>query len=329
MQHPARISRRPLLLLAAASGAVSGARMARAQQWPARPVTFVVAFVPGTGTDMAARYYATRFQELTNQSFIVENRAGANGFIGAQAVLKAPPDGYTLFFASGSSMATNVALFKNMPYDPVADFAPIGGALRSASLIVVPANSPFKSVADLVAAAKAKPRSLSYGSSSSAYQIATEYFAEVVGGIEMLNIPYKGTTQAINDTMSGTIDLSFASVIATAPLVKSGKLRALAVTSDRRNAQLPDVPTAHEAGAKGFEFYAWTALFAPVRTPRAITDKLADLMARINAEPATEKFFKDTVSEAFPVGPQELRKHQLEEIELWKRTAQRAGVQPE
>ena len=323
------LSRRHLLLTTASATLLGGGQAARAEQWPLKPVTFVVPFTPGNGTDIVARYFARRLQELTKQNFLVDNRAGANGLIGAQAVLRAPADGYTLFFASGSSMATNVALYKTLPYDPVADFVPIAGAMRGSTLVVVPANSPFKTLADLIAAAKAKPKGLSYGSASSAYNIGTEYFASVLGGLELLHVPYKGTAQVLSDTASGVIDLSFASVAAGLPLVKSGQLRALAITSDRRLAALPDVPTAIEGGAKDYEFYAWAALYAPAKTPQPVVDRLVELMAKVSAEPETAQFMLDAGNETFPFGPQEMRRYHLSEIELWKRMAQRAGVQPQ
>lgn len=299
-----------------------------AQEYPGKPVTFVVSFPPGSGADTTARLYARRMQEITKQTVIVENRPGANSFLAAQAVARANPDGYTLFYASNSPVVVNAVLFKKPPYDPVADFAPVARTSRGTNLIVVPAGSPHKSVADLAAAAKARPKGLSYASGSASYQIATELFAELLG-VEFLHVPYKGSAPALVDTAAAVVDFAIADISAALPLVTGGRLRALAVSSDQRHAALPGVPTATEAGAKGFEFYNWTGLFAPAKTPQPVIDRVAALMLQITAEPETVAFLAKVGGEPFPAGPQELRRYQLAEIEQWKRTAERAGIGPE
>jgi tripartite-type tricarboxylate transporter receptor subunit TctC len=319
---------RRAILAALAASPVLAIRPARAQDFPSRPVTFVVSFPPGSGADTTARLYARRMQELTKQPFIVENRPGANSFIAAQAVVRAAPDGYTLLFASNSPVVVNAVLFRKPPYDPVADFAPIARSSRATNLIVVGSASPYKSVADLAAAAKARPKALTYASGSASYQIATELFSEVLG-VEFVHVPYKGAAPALIDASAGVVDLAVADITAALPMVASGKLRALAVASDRRHPALPNVPTASEAGARGFEFYNWTGLFAPAKTPQPVIDRLAALMQQITAEPETVAFLNKVGGEAFPAGPQELRRYQVSEIEQWKRTAQRAGIQPE
>jgi tripartite-type tricarboxylate transporter receptor subunit TctC len=319
---------RRLLLAALATLPLCVAPAAQAQDFPGKPVTFIVSFPPGSGADTTARLYARRMQEITRQTFIVENRPGANSFLAAQAVARANPDGYTLFYASNSPVVVNAVLFRKPPYDPVADFAPVARASRGTNLVVVPTNSPYKTVADLAAAAKARPKGLSYASGSASYQIATELFAELLG-VELLHVPYKGSAPALVDTAAAVVDFAIADISAAMPLVTGGRLRALAVSSDRRHPALPDVPTATEAGAKGFEFYNWTGLFAPARTPQPVVDKLAALMQQITAEPETVAFLAKVGGETFPAGPQELRRYQLAEIEQWKRTAQRAGIQPE
>lgn len=328
MHKPTPCQQRRRLLAAAAALPLSHVGATWAQEYPGKPVTFIVSFPPGSGADTTARLYARRMQEITKQTFIVENRPGANSFLAAQAVAKANPDGYTLFYASNSPVVVNAVLFKKPPYDPVADFAPVARASRGTNLIVVPAGSPHKSVADLAAAAKAKPKGLSYASGSASYQIATELFAELLG-VDFLHVPYKGSAPALVDTAAAVVDFAIADISAALPLITGGRLRALAVSSDKRHAALPAVPTATEAGAKGFEFYNWTGLFAPARTPQALIDKLAALMQQITAEPETVAFLAKVGGETFPGGPQELRRYQLAEIEQWKRTAQRAGIQPE
>lgn len=325
MRHPLSPSRRAVLILLAAAGATWPAL---AQDYPNKPVKLIVSFPPGSGADTTARHYAKRLQELTKQPFVVDNRPGANSFIAAQAVARAEPDGTTLFFSSNSPIVVNPVLFKKLPYDPAVDFAPVARAARAPNLLVVPANSPYKTVAELVAAAKKAPGKLSYASGSAAYHIGTEAFTEAVD-IDAAHIPYKGAAPAITDTAGGVVDFAIVDITAALPLVASGKLRALAVTADRRHADLPNVPTAIEAGAKGYEFYNWTALYAPAKTPQPVIDKLEQLMQRITQEPETLAFFAKVGGETFPAGAKELRQYQASQLEFWQRAAKRANLQPE
>jgi tripartite-type tricarboxylate transporter receptor subunit TctC len=328
MHRPSHTPSRRALLVALAALPLGLPAAALAQDYPSKPVTLIVSFPPGSGADTTARLYARRLQEITKQTFVVENRPGANSFLAAQAVARANPDGYTLFYASNSPVVVNAVLFKKPPYDPLADFAPVARASRATNAVVVPANSPYKSVADLAAAAKAKPKGLSYASGSASYQIATEQFTELLG-IEALHVPYKGSAPALVDVAGGVVDFGIADISAVLPLAQGGRVRVLAVTSDKRHAALPEVPTAIEAGVKGYEFYNWTGLFAPTKTPQPVIDKLAALMQQVTAEPETVAFLAKVGGETFPAGPLELKRYQLAEIEQWKRTAQRAGIQPE
>ena len=325
---PALARRRWLLAALAMPAAVSLATPAWAQDYPTKQVTFIVSFPPGSGADSAARLYARRMQEITKQTFVVENRPGANSFLAAQAVAKAKPDGYTLFFASNSPVAVNAVLFKKPPYDPVADFTPVARATRATNGIVVPANSPYKSLAELAAAGKAKPKGLTYASGSASYQIATEWLTDVLG-FEATHVPYKGSSQALVDVAAGVADFGVADISAVLPLAQGGKLRVLAVSADKRHPELPSVPTAIEAGAKGYEYYNWVGLFAPAKTPQPVVDKLAALMQQITAEPDTVAALAKLATETFPAGPQEFRRFQLAQIEHWKAMAQKAGIQPE
>lgn len=317
------------VILAASCALLLGAMTtAWAQDYPSKPVRVVVSFPPGSGADTTARLYARRLQEITKQAFIVENRPGANSFLAAQAVATAAPDGTTLFLASNSPVVVNAVLFKNLPYHPVNDFAAIARISRGTNLLLVPQASPYKTVADLIAAAKRAPKKLNYASGSASYQIATEEFAEIAGA-HFTHVPYKGSAPAIQDTAAGVVDFTIADISAGLPLVQGGRLRALAVTSDRRHGALPDVPTASESGVKGFEFYNWTGLFAPAKTPQPILDKLTQLVQQITAEAETVAFIAKNGAEPFPGDAQELRRYQVAQIEQWKRVAQRAGIQPE
>jgi len=316
------------MIAALALTCLGSAPMAWADDYPSKPVRLIVSFPPGSGADSTARFYATRLKEITKQTFIVENRPGANSFIAAQAVATAVPDGYTLFFASNGPVVVNAVLFKSLPYDPVKDFVAVARTARATNLLVVPAASPYKTLADLVAAAKKAPKKLNYASGSSSYQIATEEFAELAGA-DFNHVPYKGAAPAVQDTIAGVTDFAITDITASLALVKGGRLRALAVSSDRRHDALPDVPTVIESGIQGFEFYNWTGMFAPAKTPRAVIDKLSQLVQQITAERETIAFFSKLGGETFAAGPEEFGRYQIAQIEQWKRVAQRAGIQPQ
>mgnify|MGYP000290616611 FL=1 len=201
--------------------------LAQASDFPSKPVKFVVPFPPGSGTDTSARYFAKKFTELTGQTVVVDNKPGANGFIAVRNVLGAPADGYTVFVGSNSTLAVNVALFKSLPYDPVTDFAPLSMMMRAPALLVVPAQSSYNSVGELVAAAKAQPGKLDYGSGSAGYQLMAELFNDVAG-VQLFNVPFKGASEAMTAVASGTVHMAFADITGASELVKGGKLRALA-----------------------------------------------------------------------------------------------------
>lgn len=328
MSNHSHSSFRRGMLTALAMTCLGSAPMAWADDYPSKTVRVIVSFPPGSGADSTARFYATRLQEITKQTFIVDNRPGANSFIAAQAVATAAPDGHTLFFASNSPVVVNAVLFKSLPYDPVKDFVAMVRTARATNLLVVPAASPYKTLPDLLAAAKKAPKKLNYASGSASYQIATEEFAELAGA-DFNHVPYKGAAPAVQDTVAGVTDFTIADITASLALVKAGRLRALAVSSDRRHEALPDVPTFIESGVKGYEFYNWTGMFAPAKTPRAVIDKLSRLVQQITAEPETVAFFSKLGGETFSAGPEEFGRYQITQIEQWKRVAQRAGIQPQ
>lgn len=317
--------------LAAACLSVCGAlsvapALAQTTDFPSKPVKFVVPFPPGSGTDTSARYFAKRFTELTGQTVVVDNKPGANGFIAVRNVLGAPADGYTVFVGSNSTLAVNVALFKSLPYDPVADFSPLSMMMRAPALLIVPANSSYNSVGELVAAAKAQPGKLDYGSGSAGYQLMAELFNDVAG-VQMFNVPFKGASEAMTAVATGTVQMAFADVTGASELVKGGKLRALAVASDRRVPAVPTVPTAIEAGLPGFTAYTWVGAMVSAKTPKAETDKLAAIMGKIEAMPETREFYEKLGAETMRGGAEEMRAFQNAEIQLWKRIVIKAKVE--
>ena len=300
--------------------------LAQTADFPSKPVKFVVPFPPGSGTDTSARYFAKKFTELTGQHVVVDNKPGANGFIAVRSVLSAPADGYTVFVGSNSTLAVNVALFKALPYDPVADFSPLSMMMRAPALLVVPSQSSYNTVADLVNAAKAQPGKLDYGSGSAGYQLMAELFNDVAG-VQLFHVPFKGASEAMTAVASGTVQMAFADITGASELVKGGKLRALAVASDRRVPAVPQVPTAIEAGLPGFTAYTWVAAMVSAKTPKAETDKLAALLGKIEAMPETREFYEKLGAETMRGGADEMRAFQNAEIQLWKRIVTKAKVE--
>jgi tripartite-type tricarboxylate transporter receptor subunit TctC len=317
------LSRRTALAAAAASWLA--ALPAQSQDLTHKPLRFIVPFPPGSGTDTSARYFGRKLTELTGQPVVVDNRAGANGFLAVQAALAAPADGTTVFIGSNSTLAVNVALFKQLPYDPVADFAPLSMLMRSPALLIVPGNAPHKTLAELIAAAKAKPGALNYGAGSAGYQLMAEAFNDAAK-VQTTHVPFKGANEAVAAVASGTVDLAFAEMTSAQEMVKSGRIRALAVASQQRTLALPDVPVADAAGLPGFTAYTWVGAMVPARTPKAETDRLAELLTRIERLPETRAFYERIGAEVMQGGPQEMREFQAAEIELWKRIASQAKV---
>ncbi|CCJ51194.1 Bug family tripartite tricarboxylate transporter substrate binding protein [Bordetella parapertussis] len=316
-----------LALLSVAALAQGGSARA-ASDYPAHPVKIIVSLPPGSGADTTARFLSKHLAERFKQPFVVENRPGGNSFIAAQAVATAPPDGYTLFVASNSPMTTNAAVFKNLPYDAVKDFAPVAPIARFPMALVVPANSPYRSVADLVAAARAAPGQLNFASGTATYQVVLELFHEQ-NGIKATHVPYKGTSAALADVAGGVVQYSVADVSAALPLIRGGKLRPLAVTSTRRIKDLPDVPTMQESGNKGFEAYAWTAVFFPAKVDPAIVARVSDAVQALVRSQEGKAFMEQLGGEPFVGGPDTLAAFQRDELASMRCIAKLANIQQE
>jgi tripartite-type tricarboxylate transporter receptor subunit TctC len=316
----------PLLVASLLGWAILGFAPAHAQDFPSKPLKFVVPFPPGSGTDTSARYFAKKFTEITGQTVVVDNKPGANGFIAVRAVLSAPADGYTVFVGSNSTLAVNAALFKSLPYDPVGDFSPLSMLMRSPALLIVPGQGAHKNLSELIGNAKAQPGTLNYGAGSAGYQLMAESFNDAAK-VQTAGVPFKGASEAVTAVASGTVHLAFAEMTSAQELVKSGKLRALAVASDKRSPALPQVPTASEAGLPGFTAYTWVAAAVSAKTPKDETEKLAALFTRIETLPETREFYERIGAEVMRGGPEEMRHFQADEIKLWKRIAAQAKVE--
>ena len=276
---------KPLTRLLLVAAALCIAFPAQAQRYPERPVRVVVPFSAGGTTDIVARYLASGLAAGLARPFVVENKPGAGSNIGAEFVAKSAPDGYTLLVAS-ISMAANIALYGKLNYSPERDLLPVTVAVEIPIVLLVPPSLPAKSVAELIAMAKAQPGRLNYGSAGlgTVGHLSAEMFRSIVG-VDIVHLPYKGGAPVLTDLVSGTLQLGFSDLAGPLPYVMDGRLRALAITSDRRVASLPQVPTMGEAGLPGFKASSWIALFAPAGTPQAIVDRLNAEAAKLLLAP--------------------------------------------
>ena len=294
--------------------------------YPNRPIRFIIPFPPGSGTEVSARFFGRKLSELTGQPVVIEPKGGGNGLIGVHAALSAPRDGYTLFFGSSSTLATNVALLKKMPYDPLVDFVPISLTMRSPVLILVPAASPYKTLKDVIDAAKREPGKLTVATGSPHYQMVATLLAEKAG-VQMQNIPYKSSPDAAKAVAGSEVMLGVADVTSAMPLVAGNHVRPLAVIAEKRLTGAPEIPTAIELGLRDFTHAPWNGLVAPAGVPKEIVDKLSDLFVRIAAMPDTQEYYARQNVELMRPGQAAMRAFQREEIELWKSVAQTAKIE--
>lgn len=299
-----------------------------AAEYPEKPITFVVPFAAGSATDQLARALGQEITAQTKQPVIIDNRAGANGFIGAELVAKARPDGYTVFITTNTTHAANEHLFKHIPYDPVKDFAPVTALARGGQILIVNPNVPAKSVQELIAYAKANPGKVSFGWGSSSSRIAGEMFQQMAG-VQLLSVPYKSNPQAVTDLLGGQITMMITDVATGLPQVQANKVRALGVSSLNRVPLVPNVPTISEAGLKGYEMSFWFAAYAPAKTPPAVIGRLHDLLVNATKGAAAKQFFDSTGIEPFTSTPEQLAKFQGEESQKWARIIKTAHIEPE
>jgi tripartite-type tricarboxylate transporter receptor subunit TctC len=294
------------------------------KNFPDRAVKIIVPFTAGSGSDTSARFFGEELAAIFGQPFVVENRPGASGVLAVMAVKNAPPDGYTILLASNSPIAVNPIVIKGLPYDPTKDLRPISGLTRGMSGLIVATNSSIKTIADLVAASKAKP--LNAGTYSAGYNLALEWFSSLAGA-KVMNVPYKGGAQVFTDVMGNQLDFGVADMGGVAPLLKAGKMRALAVTGKTRHPDFPDVPTIQESGYPDYVFYTWTSFYVRSDTPDDITSKLAAAMQRALASPAARNFVaKAGGGELMPYAPDAMLNFQLTEMERFRRIADAAGI---
>ncbi|WP_280188633.1 Bug family tripartite tricarboxylate transporter substrate binding protein [Delftia sp. PS-11] len=298
---------------------------AQAQDFPSRPLRFVVPFGPGSGTDASARYFARKLQELTGQVVVVENRPGANGFLAVRQVLAAPADGYTVFIGSNSTLAVNAALFRQLPYDPTSDFAPLTMMMRAPAMIVVGPHAPHADLQGLLAHARAHPGQVNFGAGSAGYRLMGELLNDVAQ-VQTVHVPFKSAGETATAVAAGTVDYAFADVTAVQELARGGRLKILAVAADRRVGTSPEVPTTAEAGLPGFEAYTWVGAMVAGKTPAQETARLAEWFTAITMMDETRTFYERLGATPMTGGPAQMRDFQRDEIALWKRIVSQAKV---
>jgi tripartite-type tricarboxylate transporter receptor subunit TctC len=294
--------------------------------YPDKVIRIIVPYPPGGGADITARPIAQKLSERWGQSVIIDYRAGASGMIGADVVAKAPPDGYTLMVSGSAEVALNVALFPKMPYDPVRDFAPITLAIVTSMALVVHPSMPIKSVKEYIALARAKPGSMTFGSigAGSTHHFAGEWL-KMLTKIDIVHVPYKGSGPLIIDLLGGQIPSGFGTLLPALQHVKVGKLRALAVTAQKRVPHLPEVPAFAET-LPGFDVSQWNAVWAPGATPKDVLDKLSTEVTRIVQSPDYKARMTEQGSEAIGNSPSELAIFQKAEIDKYRKVAQQANM---
>ncbi len=297
--------------------------------FPEKPIRFVVPFAAGTATDQLARAIGQAVSLETRQQVIVDNKPGANGFIGATEAARAVADGYTVFITTNTTHAAAEHLFKKLPYDPVKDFAPLTALGKGGQMMVVSTDFPATSVKEFIDMAKKNPGKITFGSGSSSSRIAGELFQQLAG-VELLHVPYKSNTFAVTDLLGGQIQMMITDTATGMPHIRSGKLRPLGYSARTRSPLAPEVPTIEEAGVKGYDIGYWFAAYAPVRTPQPVVARLNELLSRAAKSPAASSaFYAASGTEVFVTSPEELAKFQTTESQKWGEIIRKAGIEKE
>ena len=321
------MSLRPAFIAAVLALALTPPMAAHAQQgYPSKLIKIIVPTAPGGGNDAMARIVASKLQDRWKSPVIVENKAGANGAIASEFVARAAPDGYTILFGYIATHGINPGLSK-VPYDPIKDFEPVAEIAEAQGVLVVNPKVEAKTVKELIALAKAKPGAMSYASAGNgtAPHIAGELFKKQAG-VDLIHVPYKGSGPAMTDTLAGTTQIMFPSLVAAAGHIKSGKLRALAVTGSKRSPLFPQLPTIAEGGVAGFEITQWYGFFAPAKTPKDIVDKLNKEIVAIMKDPDTAKKFADQGADIVTGSPEDFGKLVQSELAKWSKFIKEAKI---
>jgi tripartite-type tricarboxylate transporter receptor subunit TctC len=291
-----------------------------AQSYPSRPIRLIVPYPPGGPTDLVGRSIGQKLTEAWGQQVVVENRAGAASAVGTEVAARSPADGYTLLLGTSAGFCISPALGGKLPYDPERDFSPITMLVINPQILVVHPSMPVRSVKELVLLAKNRPGQINYASvgNASPQHLGMEMLKNMTG-ISMVHVPYKGTVPAVTDILAGNVSLMFNSMPSVLPQATAGKLRGIAVSSARRSAAAPDIPTVAEAGVPGFEYVTWYGLFAPAGTPRDIVTRLNSQVVKILSEPDLAKRFASQGAEPLGNTPEQLSQYRRSEFERWRK----------
>lgn len=326
LTHP-KLSRRALLAggSALALATLAGGKV-RAETWPSRPIKMIVPYPPGGSTDITTRLVDEHLSPLLGQPLVVDNRAGAGGNLGMEAAARSAPDGYT-FAVATTAHAINMTLFTNLTYQILDNFEPVALLTENPLMLVVPANSPFKSVKDIIEAAKQAPGKVTFATSGvgQSTHLAAELFASMAG-IKMTHVPYRGSAPAIADVVAGHVQLIFDTTQSAMPYVKDGRLRSLGVTSSERISLAPDVPTIAETGLPGYEAIAWNGIVAPKGTPAAIVSKMNASVVQVLEKPEVKQRFAELGAICPPTTPASFQRFIKAEIEKWGKVVKLSGA---
>lgn len=304
------------------------AALAQTVGFPSRPIRILVPFAAGSGSDTGARVYGEILSKLVGQPVLVENRPGASGQLAIQAVRQAPADGHTILLASNSPLTVNPVVTKNLPYDPFKDIRPLVGLGKGAVAFVVRADSPHRTIQDLVAFAKREKRSLNAGNYSAGYQLINTWLG-TAAGVGMTHVPYKGGAQMVNDVMAGDLDFGANDFGGLPGLLKEKRVRVLAITADKRHPAFSEIPTMKESGFPDFESWVWTGFYVRAETPDDLTRRLADLWQQVLASEPARAYQASQPSEVLNLRLEEMGRFQRAEYERFKRVAEAAGVTPQ
>ena len=318
-----------LLPLALSAGlALTAAPAAAQSDFPNKPVRLIVPFPPGGVTDIVARAVAVKLASEWGQQVIVDNKPGASGAIGAELGAKAAPDGYTLIMGNISTLAINAVTFAKLPYDPIASFEPIGMVAIQPLLVAVHPSVPAKTLAEFVQLARSQPGQISYGTAGSSIHLAVEQFSSAAG-IKLNHVPYKGSSPAIADLVGGQIQLLFDPFSSLYPQVSSGKVRGLAITTDKRSSVAPTIPTVAEQGYAGFDVSSWQGIVVPAGTPKPIVQRLHRDLSKVLASADIQERFAQYSAVPGSGSPEQFGQYIRQEIARWQGDAKAAGVKPE
>ncbi|MEO7401052.1 MAG: tripartite tricarboxylate transporter substrate binding protein [Polaromonas sp.] len=326
------MQRRSLMLSAIASTLASGMSPAAWAQdkWPVKPVTYIVPFPAGGTTDILGRLIGQKLGPVLGTTIVIDNRGGAGGSVGSEMASRAPADGYTLLGGTISSHAINVSLYPKLGYDPIKSFSPVALIGTNPVVLIVGQNSPYKTLQDVLAAAKAKPKTISSASAGNgtSQHLALELLA-YKSGTQFIHVPYKGSGPAIQDVIGGQVDMMFDTPVVAGPHIQSGKVRALAVTSARRLDSLPNVPTVAESGVPGFEVLSWQAVFVPAGTPKPIVDRLHAEIVKILQLPEMQERLKTLGMQPSAMSIEQIAAFQKAEVDKWAQVIKAANIRLE